>query len=137
MTSEMAKKPQVERRLTSGNLWTIAVMVAGILGGTGYNHFVPSTAAQHASDASDVAVQKASDAAAKSAVMEKTVTEHTAELGQVMISMSDMKSDIAVLKAQGSDAKVSSDRLADKMDRMLMGLSRMQGRTAGTSDGPK
>lgn len=137
MTSEMAKKPQVERRVTSGNLWTIAVMVAGILGGTGYNHFVPSDAAKHASDVSDAAVQKAADVASKAAVMEKTVTEHTQELGEVMLSMSDMKSDIAVLKSQGAEAKQSSDRLADKMDKMLMGLARMQGRMPAGTDGQK
>jgi hypothetical protein len=130
VTLEMSpKKAAVERRLTSGNLWTIAVMVAGILGGTGYNHFVPSTAAQHASDASDEAVQKASDAAAKAAVVEVKVAEHTEELGQIMVSMSDLKSDVAVLKSQGADAKNALSSQSDKMDRLLMAVSRMQGAT--------
>jgi hypothetical protein len=134
MTSDMPKKGHVERRLTTGNLWTIAVMIAGIVGDAGYQHFTPTTAAAHAAEASDQAVTKAIAAATKAAIVEVKVAEHTQEIGEIMISMGDLKQDVAVLKSQGADAKQDRQAQSDKLDKLLDAVSRMQG--ASRASGP-
>jgi hypothetical protein len=119
--------------INKGHIYTMIVaIVVGACDAT-YNHFWPTQAAQHASEASDAAVQKAADAASKEAVIETKVAEHTAELGEIMVTMGDMKTDVAVLKSQGSDTKQALSSQSDKMDRLLMAVSRMQGASRSPS----
>lgn len=130
MSAEMtAKKGKVERRLTSGNLWTMAVLVAGLISDAGYQHFTPSMAAEHASQASDAAFQKAAEAATKSAVTELTVATHTQQINQIGISVDTLRMDMAVVKSQGDDAKASAKETSDKLDRVLAAVYRMQGQS--------
>jgi hypothetical protein len=134
-----AKKGGVERRITSGNIWAIITVVAGVIGGTGYQHYIPSiaaqdasTAAHHASEASEVAVQKAADAAAKAATIESTVAAHSSEINLIATSVDQLKLDVAVLKSQGDAAKASAQSESEKLDRLLAAVYRMQG-ASGTS----
>src|SRR5580698_1713561 len=113
MTADMAKKPHVsDRRLIA---WAIAAVLSSGGASVGVNHFIPSTAAQHASDASDAAVQKAADAAAKSALVESTVATHTSELNNIGASVDTLRMDVAVLKAQGESEKNTLESQSEKM----------------------
>lgn len=110
-----------------GHIYTMVVaIVVGVLDAT-YNHLYPSTAAQHASEASDQAVQKAGDSAAKSAVIEVKVAEHTQELGNIAISMADLKMSVAVLQSQATEAKATADKMSDKEDKILEAVYLMRG----------
>ena len=128
MEAAMAAKrpPRIESRITSGNLWTIAVMVAGIVGGTGYQHYVPSEAAAKSAIISQAAVDKAADAAAKAAVLESTVSTHTQELNSIASSIDTLRIDVAVLKSQGSAAQDVAKSQSDKLDRLLGIMYRQQ-----------
>lgn len=126
-------KPQkVERRLTSGNLWTIAVMVAGIIGGNGYQHFVPSAAASDAKVTATEAVKEASDAASRAAVLEYVVANHTEALKGIQSTVATLSSDVAVLRSQGDDAKQVAKSQSDKLDTILTAVSRLQGAQRAT-----
>lgn len=128
----LVAKAGIGPAINKGHVYTMLVILVTGICDAGYQHFNPSTAAEHASIASDQAVEKAASAAAKAAVLESQVTEHTAAIGTLVVSLSDVKTDIAVLKSQGSDAKTAASIQSDKIDRILEAVYRMQGRTYST-----
>ena len=128
MKSLMAKLGSgVERRMTSGNIWTMIVAIASVLGGTGYEHFNPSDATRHAAQQSDIALEQAAAAAARSAVVEEKVTTHSQELLSLNISMTDIKTAVAVLQSQSDAAKTLATEQSTKLDQILEAVYRMQG----------
>jgi hypothetical protein len=134
LEAAMAAKPKmVERRMTTGNIWTMAVMVAGLVGGTGYQHFVPSESAKKATVDSAAAVEKATAAAVQAALTENTVATHTQELSLIAQSVDTLRIDVAVLKSQGDAAKAVADKQSDKLDRILSQINRLQGNSGGPS----
>jgi hypothetical protein len=116
--------------INKGHIYTMVVALLTGLGAGIDHHFNPSMAEKQAVETSSNAVDKAADAAAKAAVLETKVTEHTAELGQVIVSVSDMKMDVAVLKSQGAEAKIAANKLDGKVDQILEAVYRMQGQQA-------
>lgn len=101
-------------------------MVAGIIGESGYQHYVPSDAAAKSAAISQTAVDKAADAAAKAAVLESTVSTHTQELNSIGASVDDLRVSVAVLKSQGDAAKETAKAENDKLDRLLAAVYRQQ-----------
>lgn len=113
-------KVGIEKRMTTGNLWTIATMVAAIVGGTGYQHFNPSTAATDAKAAADVAV-------AKAAVASDKVDTHTRQIAAIENTLGNMQQDVAVLKSQGVAANAIASKQGDDIAGILKILYEMRG----------
>jgi nitrate reductase alpha subunit len=127
-----AKKQKVEPRITRGNLYTIGVVLAGFVGSMGWTHYVPSEEAREAKGASTEAVQKASEAAAKSAVTENLVAIHTQQINAIAENVDTLRMDMAVVKSQGEAAKSLAQSTSDKLDRLLAAVYRLQGQVGPT-----
>lgn len=121
MTAAMPAKPkQVERRITSGNVFGMIIALLSSGGVATYVHFVPSAEAAAVKTSADQAV-------AKAAVLEATVATHTQELGQIAANVDELRINMAVIKSQSDAAKLAADKQSDKLDRILDRVSRLQG----------
>lgn len=125
---EEPRVPRVDPRLTKGNLYTIAVIVAGLIGNMGFTHYVPSDAAAEAKKAAQSAVDNSIASAAKSAVVEVKVAEHSLAISEVQASLQRLSEAVAVIQSQNAQqAKAASDTTA-KLDELLKAVYREQGR---------
>ena len=119
--------PKIEKRITSGNIWSAIIAVCAVLGGTGYSHFNPSTAEQKASDDSTAAVQRATEAATKAATVQTMITQHAQQIEQIKSTCDSLAMDVAILKIQGTDRKAADAATNSKLDELLKMVYRLQG----------
>lgn len=113
--------------INKGHIYTMIVALVTGIGVVVEHHYNPTVEAVRATTASQEAVDKAAIAASKAAVLEETVTRHSSELTQISSTLSDVKTAVVVLQNQGAAAQLNASAQNEKIDKILIGLSRIQG----------